>query len=328
MTEIFRTIAGSRLYGTHNENSDTDYKAVHLPTARELLLRPKRDLVRSTSSGGANRNGADDVDVESFELQRYLKLTSDMQTIPVEMLFINNNDGITRLPDVSADGQHRWTNTWHTVRANRHRILNRNNKAFVGYCKGQAVRYSMRGKRLDTFIKVVEELERHSDIDVRVYSIDELRHIEGVRFIPKVQPGGQTLAYLDVYGRQVPGTMKAREALKVYRKPVDEAGNRAHLAQQANGADWKALYHAVRIAEQGVRLFETGDISFPCQNTDFLLRIRGGEMDMDEVLDHFDGCAARLEEIGDNSPLAEKPDKDWIDDFVFSRYEQIVRNGS
>ena len=112
MTEIFRTIAGSRLYGTHTATSDTDYKAVHLPSAKDILLRPKRDLVRSTTSGGSDRNGADDVDVESFELQRYLKLASDMQTIPVEMLFIAPQDDVFRNARGGVPDLCQWASTW------------------------------------------------------------------------------------------------------------------------------------------------------------------------------------------------------------------------
>ena len=311
-TEVMRTVAGSRLYGTNNANSDTDFKAVHLPSVKDILLRPKRQMVKSTSSGGTDTNGADDVDVESFELQRYLKLASDMQTIPVELLFAE--------PQFKS-----WT--WDRIVENKHRILNRNTNAFVGYCKGQAVRYSMRGTRLNSYMEVVALLTRYAGTGAKVQVVkDELLAIEGVKVIPKGEGGGP-VDYLDVYGRQTPMTVRIGEALKIYQKPVDEAGKRANNAQQANGADWKALYHAVRIAEQGVTLFKHGTIQFPCQNVDMLMRIRNGEMQMDAVLDYFDIKAAELQMIGDNSPLREKPDYEWIDNFVCTTHEQIIKKG-
>lgn len=307
-TEIMRTIAGSRLYGTNTPDSDTDYKAVHLPSARDILLRPKRDFVISTSSGGSDKNGADDVDVESFELQRYLKLASDMQTIPVEMLFVT--------PQFQS-----WT--WDCIVENRSRILNRNTKAFAGYCKGQAIKYSLRGSRLETFTRVCEFLTPYEAINARIGTLpDNITNIPGVKIVEKNDG-----RYLDVYGRQLPMTVNVKEALKCYRKPVDEAGRRATQAMEADGADWKALYHAVRIAEQGVQLFKYGTVEFPSPNVDLLLRIRNGEMEMDAVLDYFDVKAAELEAIGDNSPLRAEPDQKWIDDFVCVAYEQIVRKG-
>ena len=120
MTTIFKTIAGSRLYGTNTPDSDTDYKAVHLPTKMDILIRPKRDMVQSYSTGGTEKNTAADTDVESFELQYFLKLASDMQTIPVEMLFITP---LTRA------GMLEWDDPWPEIAQNREKILNRNNKA-------------------------------------------------------------------------------------------------------------------------------------------------------------------------------------------------------
>ena len=37
--------AGSHLYGTDTPSSDTDLKAVHLPTARDILLQQARPVV-------------------------------------------------------------------------------------------------------------------------------------------------------------------------------------------------------------------------------------------------------------------------------------------
>lgn len=329
MTEIFRCLAGSRLYGTHTDKSDHDYKAVHLPTKRQILLG-RRDLVLSHSSGGSSRNTADDVDTESFELQRYLKLAADMQTICVEMLFVPSLTAVAspvsvfmgHNPDVGAAGNH----VWNDVVRNRDKILNRNTKAFVGYCKGQAIKYSMRGKRLGTYEAVCSVLSGLTHSHQKVANgRSALLSIEGVQFIPKTQPDGQIVEYLDVYGRQVPEGLKASEALKVYQKPVNEAGKRAQAAKDAGGMDNKALYHAMRIVDEGISLFSTGNIEFPCQNRPLLLKIRAGEVDLDEILDLFDEKIAILEGIGDKSPLAENADREWIDDFVAGVYEDIVR---
>jgi len=314
MTEIFRTIAGSRLYGTHTAQSDFDYKAVHLPTKRQILLG-NRDQVLSQSTGRADaRNVAGDVDVESFELQRFLKLASDMQTIPVEMLFAETP--VT-------------TGIWRQIRSKRDKILNRNTKAFVGYCKGQAVRYSMRGKRLETYEQVCEFFDRQNGmkrdrIDLRGMQALGQLDLPGVTYVEKAH-AGKMVMYLDVYGRQVPDNVTNADALAVFHKPVKEAGARAKAAQEAGGMDCKALYHALRIADEGIFLFSTGKLSFPCQNLPLLMRIRAGEVEIDEILDLFDEKIAILEGIGDDSPLAERADRAWIDDFVAEVYEDIVR---
>lgn len=329
-TQIFKTIAGSRLYGTSNADSDTDYKAVHLPTKSDLLLGRGKDVVNTSTGSSYSHNGADDVDVESFRLQRFLKLASDMQTIPVEMLFVPSLTTFLSTPAEFLGTNPRFTAAgtflWNEIVSNRDKILSRNTQSFVGYCKGQAVRYSMRGKRLDTYIQVCEALSAKHGMKVKVWTITEtLASINGVQIIPKEQPGGAVVDYLDVYGRQVPMTLTCEEALKVYQKPVDESGERARKAQQSGGMDQKALYHAVRIADEGISLFGSGVIEFPYQNVDFLLKIRAGELEIDHILDVFDEKMAILEGIGEKSPLAETPDYEWIDGFVSSVHEDIVR---
>jgi len=322
MTEIFRCLAGSHLYGTSNADSDKDYKAVHLPSKPEILLGRGKPVISQSTGSMTSTNGADDVDTVSFTLQRFLKLASDMQTIPVEMLFVADGVDHGHYREVAYNG------IWMKVLANRDKIVSHNTKAFAGYCKGQAVRYSMRGKRLGTFMAVCEIFASAPNDKAKVWEVTEaLSKVEGVQIIPKPQPDGSTLEYLDVYSRQVPMGISCKEALKVYSKPVNEAGKRSQNAQESDGADWKALYHAVRIADEGIELFQTGKITFPARNRDFLLEIRAGNVDMDRILDVFYEKIAILEGIGENSPLREAPDYDWMDSFVSEVHEDIVRAG-
>jgi hypothetical protein len=253
-----------------------------------------------------------------------------MQTIPVEMLFVPTLTAVASTPERFMIDNPEYgavgTVIWNKVLSNTDKILSRNTKSFVGYCKGQAVRYSMRGKRLDTFVQVRDMLKAHAGMGVKVESLrTELTAIEGVKFLDKPQPDGSTMPYLDVYGRQVPNTLKTGEAAKIYEKPIREAGNRAVSAREAGGMDCKALYHAVRIADEGIQLFTTGKMTFPCQNLELLHQIRAGEVDIDDILDIFDEKMAVLEEIGSDSPLPEAPDREWINDFVSEVYEDVVK---
>lgn len=288
MTEIFRTIAGSRLYGTDNPDSDTDIKAVHLPTKREILLGRRQQIIHTTSP---------ELDFESFELQKFLKLASDMQTIAVEMLFAGTSE----------------SEVWKEILRNRHRILNRNTKAFVGYCKAQANRYSVRGHRLATFEAVCKILRNR---DCRVESlVDALTSIENVVVEDNI---------LNVFGRKVPLRMFAKGALDVYERPLKMAGARALEAKGAGGYDAKALYHAVRIADEGIRLFSTGELSFPCENLPLLRSIRAGEISLEAVMDIFDEKVETLQKVIKTSQFRDAPDLEWIDNFVAEVYYDRV----
>lgn len=316
---IFQCVAGSRLYGTNGPNSDIDYKAVHLPTKTQILLGTGKGVVSTSTGSSESQNTADDTDLETFSLQRFFKLASDMQTIPVEMLFVKPEN-------IPFNGV--WRGIWSEVRDNRDKILSRNTKSFVGYCKGQAVRYSMRGKRLETYKEVCAIILGHPEPRDKVsVLLDDLKKVAGVKVVAKPQPGDVTVDFLDVYGRQVPVGISCKDAANVYLKPVNEAGDRTKNAQQSGGMDRKALYHAVRIVDQGIALFGDGFIEFPCQNLDFLIKIRSGDFDINHILDVFDEKMAVLAAISDRetSPLADKPDLDWINDFVYEVHEDIVR---
>ena len=189
----------------------------------------------------------------------------------------------------------------------------------------------MRGNRLATYVEVCRVLTEAADTGKKDIprvgdALTVLSQIEGVKIITK-DHNGKYIQYLDVFGRQVPEGLTVGEARKVYEKPVREAGKRASGAMEAGGADLKALYHTIRIVEQGITLFRDGKIVFPCQNREYLMKIRAGEVEMDAILDRFDEKLAILTEIGDNSPLASKPDHEWMDDFVQEVYEDIVRTG-
>jgi len=311
--------AGSHLYGTNTPQSDEDFKGVHVPGYRDILLGKGRPVVSTSTGDKSSQNTSVDTDRESFSLARYLELAAKMQTIPVEMLFIPSETLLINTP------------MWQTVLANRMKILNRNSKAFVGYCRAQAVRYSLRGDKLRAFEQVVQALSEAFPKQTLMNSFNEktlmnLRAMSQVTITPKPQPNGGMIPYMSVFGRECPLTVKAAEALAIYQLPVNTAGERAKRAKEAGGVDLKAMYHAVRIAYEGIRLFRDGDMVFPCENLPFLMAIREGRLTPESVLDRFDDLVLELEEVGENSKLPEKPDLAWIEDFVLRVHFEAVKD--
>jgi len=312
-TEIFKCVAGSRLFGTNNADSDTDYKAVHLPTARSILLGTANAVQDSTTGDKDIKNTADDVDSLSLPLQRYLKSLAKMETNAIEMLFA---------PSMSPMGF-----VWQQVLDHRFKIMSSKKDCFVGYAKGQAMRYAVRGDRLQALEAVLQELygnpskERIIDCD---NSLQRLARIKHVKVYEKVEPGGFVVPYLSVFGREVPATVKVSEAISVFEKPVKEAGKRARQAAEGAGPDWKGLYHACRIVEEGIELFSTGELIFPCRYAPYFKMIRNGERSLEYILQSFE---ERLEELQGLTPIdsfRDTPNNEWIDEFVACVHEQVV----
>ena len=83
---LVKAIAGSKLYGTDLPTSDSDYKIVFLPSINEII-RLNVAQAKFTSTGGYAKNTNKDVDVECFELRRYLQMVERGDTVALDLLF-------------------------------------------------------------------------------------------------------------------------------------------------------------------------------------------------------------------------------------------------
>jgi IS605 OrfB family transposase len=84
---VFQCVYGSRLYGTNNQSSDTDFKQIHiLPT--DVLLTGKYHGCFNKSTNNVGRNSASDVDFDSKELRTFIKEALSGVTYALEMLFV------------------------------------------------------------------------------------------------------------------------------------------------------------------------------------------------------------------------------------------------
>jgi len=79
---IVETAFGSHLYGTDTPASDRDWKGVHLPPARDILLqRIERTVSSKTKADMTAKNTAADTDRESWALHQFFRLVSEGQTV-------------------------------------------------------------------------------------------------------------------------------------------------------------------------------------------------------------------------------------------------------
>lgn len=88
MNKILEMKFGSHLYGTDTPESDLDFKAIYLPSAREIVLgNYKRTDNHSRKKKLCERNTKDDVYVEILSLDQFLKLLTEGQTMALDILF-------------------------------------------------------------------------------------------------------------------------------------------------------------------------------------------------------------------------------------------------
>lgn len=327
MKTIMRTVFGSNLYGTANENSDLDYKSIFIPSARDILLqRATRVISDQREKAEGEKNVAGEVDEERINLQKYLKLLSEGQTGALDMLF-------------SPEEYHTITPSpiWNEIVNNKHRLITKKSSAFVGYCRQQANKYGIKGERVKAAKAAYEalylmiELSENPKTKLMEYerSIEDL-----IKFHPDYMSinrihfdNGGFVDHWEVCGRKMPYTGSIGSAAAIMKKLIDEYGHRALAAEKQSGVDWKAMSHAVRIAEEAIELLTTGKITLPLPNALYIREIKEGEHDYHKVSEYIDKLIIDIEESVASSQLPEEPDYEWIDNFICKIYRDEILNG-
>lgn len=325
MKTLVRMQFGSHVYGTNVPTSDHDYKAVHLPAGRDILLqRPQNTINVKTKLDGTKKNTAEDVDFESFSLQQYLKLLLEGQTVALTMLFTPDS----WLIETSRE--------WELIRENRARFLHRGVSAFAGYCRQQANKYGVKGSRvaasraatqlfaslIDRHGAQVKLREIWDEVEFWARSPD-LQHVQIVEDCLRGRPELK-VRMLDVCNRKVQEHVTAKEAHKIYKHLFDEYGQRALLAEKNEGVDWKAMMHATRVCREAEELLLTHTISYPRPEAELLLQIRKGGLPYRQVAELLEAGLERLEECQRLSTLPETPDRAFAEDLVAECYGRQV----
>lgn len=331
MNKILEMKFGSHLYGCDTPSSDSDFKAIYIPSAREIVLNTYKKTINTVRPKKEfERNNKDDVDVEIVSVDQFCKLLSQNQTMAIDMLFCPDNMFTYRQP---------FDHTFEIIRKNKDKFLSKNVMSFFHYAKQQASKYGLKGFRVDSFQSTYEFLSRYymhqrlSDEEVRphldkfIYNEDKSLKNEYVKIIKKAHKNGVEEEYLFVADKMYP--LKA--TIKIVRDGVkskfDEYGKRAIQARDNIGCDFKALSHAVRVNSEGLELLTTGKVTFPRPDRQLLLDIKTGKMEYKFIAPLIEEGLEKLKEAEKHSVLREKPDQQWIDDFIFDLYKQVVMNG-
>ena len=229
MNLVMKIVFGSHLYGTSTLNSDFDFKTIFIPEPRDIILGTGKEIVvtkRDKMEG--EKNYAGEEETESISLKQYLKLLSEGQTMAIDMLFAPFDMHVEQP-----------TTTWSEIYINRHRLLTKKSKAFVGYCFQQASKYGIKGSRVASARAALNALsvmycegsfqklkEFHSAIEV-IVSQDE--HMS---LVPVKQIEGTELLHWEVCGKKLSYNASVKSAYDIVKNMVDQYGQRALLAEK------------------------------------------------------------------------------------------------
>ena len=109
-------------------------------------------------------------------------------------------------------------------------------------------------------------------------------------------------AYLGYANAQMDRLQGKRGQKNVHRKTLESE----------HGFDTKYAMHIIRLLDEGRELMETGNITLPRPNSDYLIAVRNGEVPLDELTRDFEETLEAAKLAQENSPLPERVDRDKI----------------
>ena len=335
---LFSTIYGSKLYGTDGPASDTDIRGVFIPTKEDLLLDRAPQHYNFKNS---------EADESYLSLHYFLRLLTQGETNALDMFFAYTNEKalISTSP------------MYEELIANKDKLITKNVTKYLGYCKSQALKYSIKGDRIQNYEALRELIDSCTSpssttlgewlVHCRIMGPDagaplgdpedyfkNNTHI-GRRFkITDKSLGDHAYLlicdnkerYIMVSGHLFPQNANINSTRDSIKKCLASYGKRAVNAAEDNGADYKALSHALRVGYQASWLLDNGEIMFPLIKPQLNI-IRGikfktTKMTYEEILAAIEMQIDYIEnEQLPRTRLPEKPDWDWINSFILRQYE-------
>ena len=328
---LVKAIAGSKLYGTDLPTSDSDYKIVFLPSINEII-RLNVAQAKFTSTGGNAKNTNKDVDVECFELRRYLQMVERGDTVALDLLFTPDDLIIEKKP------------LWEDLKGicKQHLLTGKAAKTFQGHAKNMAYKFSAKEQRLLAFERVEKAfVSARNDLaeSSRVMEIPAIASMRSWKMCEVVEMkqsenGHPQMLGLKVCEKIIPFSVSISYALEKIIRPALEKSKAQMTEANKNDAErtLKALYHAVRVAREGTEFLLTGNITLPRPEASLLLDIRQGKYTLEEVSDMIEKDLAALEEAKSTTKLASKGDwgpvNAWADEIYLTYLSTKLGNST
>lgn len=320
MQELIKGVFGSRLYGTNIATSDTDYKWLFMPSARDILLSNIPNTIPSNTSNDYVANTADDTDCEGFSLKYFMFLLSKGQTFAVEYLFLPKQAIIGSIHPCIQE-----------LFNNKERLVSKQIAPFIGYTRKQASKYCIKSERMEAARLCMEFFKETVPSHQILFYVNSFKELcfqnPFIEFLDRDSVEIKTHKVMDMIsccGRKLPITASCKRAFDMCLELYNDYGARAKTAKNNNNIDWKALYHALRIPQEAKDLLTEGRLIFPRPDAKLLLKVRNGDFSYLEVSDMLEKITEEVEGLLLTSSLRENVDQQWIDDYLYYWHYKAV----
>ena len=331
---IFKCIAGSNLYGTNTPQSDIDERGVFIPDYRYFLGFMNR------IEQFEDKNN----DITFFELRKFLHLACENNPNIVELLFVPSTKMYVCTPE------------WEEILDHRKYFVSKKSKfTFTGYAHSQFNRIKLHRRwllhpptkkperkdfgltessrnlskdQIGAFnvllalklenIKEFHPLKEQIELMNETYDFKALcqqfRDIEP-KALQEIIP--ITDEFIDIIQRENNYAVHEREWNQYQNWKKNRNPERAKL-EEKYGHDTKFTMHCFRLISEGKELLESGIITFPRPDADFLLEVKNGKYKYEELEDILFNIDNIFNELYEKSSLHHTSNRNKIDELCIS----------
>ena len=313
---VYLIKSGSQLYGTNSKDSDTDYLGLFVPSITAVLLKKDPEHLVVTTGLANSKNSAEDIDIQLWSIYKFLNLVKKGETSALDLLFSLK---AKHKDQIQVINNKMYTDVF-MERFNSY--LSKDLRAFVGYCLGQAKKCNIKGARyseLQDFNDRFNQLRLPCTTDtklailhepiVHLLTSKEYKYIKMVYAKGPKRQGNDFIWYIELLGRKHALDITISEFMTRLERLFTSFGARTLAA--ANGVDNKALSHATRVILECEELLETGNITFPLKDREFIKAIKyhkdlvqGEDLNLESLM-HF--LELKLDKVNDLLETSELP---------------------
>ena len=284
-----------------------------------------------------NRDNLKKIDVKIFSLQKFIQLCSKADTNALDLLFSmdTTSEDLWQYRKMgNVYGEHKSIIRY--IHENRDKLINTDRlESPITYAFKQATKYGLKGERLKV-LEIVKQkalwLKKRGLFDLRTPVVGDIvdysdlmeldipnNHLR----IDVLDNKGKKEKYLFVCGVQHQFNLELDKFIKRIEEKINKEYTSQRTIDAADGNDWKALSHAIRVLLEIKELLDTGNIQFPLKDKDFLLDIKLGKVPREEIDNYFEKELQDILVRVQSNELNWKYDEEFWDKFILEEYKHV-----
>jgi uncharacterized protein len=312
---ILEIVTGSYLYGTNTPESDLDYVGIFIAPEQYYYGLSSVDEVDCSiiSKREDGKNDINAIDRKFYELRKFMKLAMENNPNILEMLFTPTAVYTDLYGQAIIDNADLFP--WKGSA-----------EKFLGYAFSQRHKMVIKVDNYSSLTTFNDWLNEYT-YDPRLYVLSEkfyktnqllaeLREVKSLKGIVTFNEHNALIGDINI--------SLTDELSKVHSKIKDrlaKVGHREELYTKY-GYDTKFGMHLVRLMLEGRELLETGRISFPLKEKNFLLDIRQGKFTKEEIIKYSEELEKEVELLKETTKLPSRPRYKEIEELLIS----LVKN--